>query len=237
MNTTFKMFRNMVKQITREMMMVMLVIAPLLIGMFLKIGIPLLESKLLVHYGMEEILIPYYELFSWLFAMVIGILFAFVGGLVVLGEIDENVTRYLIVTPVGIRGYLFSRIGIPALLSGMVAFLLIPVVSLCKIDIITLAVMVVSNTLSGIVTAFLVVAVSTNKVEGMAVGKLAGLFGATFFIPLLIKGWVKYIFCLFPMYYVGKWSLEGGALNLVLSCILFVGWIGGLYLRFQRKCK
>ena len=70
-------------------------------------------------------------------------------------------TRYLIVTPVGIRGYLFSRIGIPALLSGVVAFLLIPLASLCNIDITTLVVMVVSNTLSGIVTAFLVVVVSS----------------------------------------------------------------------------
>lgn len=235
MTAIYKMFGYMVKQITREMMMLMLVVAPTLMGVVFKFGIPLFERMVLSRYGMQEILVPYYEMISWLFAMVIGILFAFVGGLVVLGEIDEHVTRYIVITPVGVSGYLFSRILLPALFSMIISIVFIPLFSLCRIDVTTLAVMVIYNSLSGIVTALLVVSISSNKVEGMAIGKLSGLFGAAFFIPLLIKGNVKYVFCLLPMYHIGNWYEKGGMVNLVVSAVLFVGWIYVLYVRFRKK--
>lgn len=116
-----KMFINMVKQITREMMMIMLVIAPVLAGTFFRIGIPILEKYVLSRYGLESVLVSYYEMFSWLLAMLIGMLFAFVGGLVILGEIDDNITKYIMITPAGMKGYLWSRIMIPAILSGIAA--------------------------------------------------------------------------------------------------------------------
>ena len=235
MTASIKMFIYMVKQITREMMMVMLVIAPVLAGLFFRIGIPLLESKVLSHYGLEKVIIPYYELFGWLLAMLTGMLFAFVGGLVVLGEIDENVAKYIIVTPVGMRGYLISRILIPAVISGAVAFVCVPAFSLVPIGPARLMVMVVSTMLSGIVTALLVVAISSNKVEGMAIGKLSGLFGATFFVPLVVKGMIKYVFCLFPMFWIGEWSLSGGGTKLIIAFVEFFVWISILFCRFKKK--
>ena len=230
-----KMFIYMVKQITREMMMIMLVIAPVLVGMFFRIGIPLLENNVLIHYGLEKIIAPYYEIFSWLLAMVTGMLFAFVGGLVVLGEIDENVAKYIIVTPVGMSGYLSSRIIIPAFISGAVTLICVPAFSLVHIAPAKLIVMVISTMLSGIVTAMLVVAISSNKVEGMAVGKLSGLFGATFFVPVAVTGRIKYAFCLFPMFWIEEWSLSGGWEKLVIALIEFIIWIYILFGRFQKK--
>lgn len=230
-----KMFIYMVKQITREMMMIMLVIAPVLVGVFFRIGIPLLENNVLIHYGLEKIIVPYYEIFSWLLAMVTGMLFAFVGGLVVLGEIDENVAKYIIVTPVGMSGYLSSRIIIPAFISGAVTLICVPAFSLVYIAPAKLIVMVISTMLSGIVTAMLVVAISSNKVEGMAVGKLSGLFGATFFVPVAVTGRIKYAFCLFPMFWIGEWSLSGGWEKLVIALIEFIIWIYILFGRFQKK--
>lgn len=230
-----KMFIYMVKQITREMMMIMLVIAPVLVGVFFRIGIPLLENNVLIHYGLEKIIVPYYEIFSWLLAMVTGMLFAFVGGLVVLGEIDENVAKYIIVTPVGMSGYLSSRIIIPAFISGAVTLICVPAFSLVYIAPAKLIVMVISTMLSGIVTAMLVVAISSNKVEGMAVGKLSGLFGATFFVPMAVTGRIKYAFCLFPMFWIGEWSLSGGWEKLVIALIEFIIWIYILFGRFQKK--
>ena len=44
MRAVNRMFIYMVKQITQEMMMLMLAIAPVLVGVFFRIGIPLSES-------------------------------------------------------------------------------------------------------------------------------------------------------------------------------------------------
>ena len=237
MRAVNRMFIYMVKQITQEMMMLMLAIAPVLVGVFFRIGIPLLENTVLNHYGLERKLVPYYEIFSWLLAMLTGMLFAFVGGLVVLGEIDDNVAKYVMITPAGMGGYLSSRIIMPALISGALTLVLVPFFSLSYIGMVRLIVMVMSTMLSGIVTAMLVVAISSNKVEGMAVGKLSGLFGVTFFVPLAINGTIKYAFCLFPMFWIGEWSISGGWGKLVMAAIEFFIWIYAMFLRFRKKME
>ena len=109
--------------------------------------------------------------------------------------------------------------------------------SLVPIGFAKLIVMVISTMLSGIVTAMLVVAISSNKVEGMAVGKLSGLFGMTFFVPLAVAGKIKYVFCLFPMFWIGEWSLSGGWGKLLISLIEFIIWIDILFWRFQKKME
>ena len=237
MRAVNKMFIYMVKQITQEMMMLMLAAAPILAGVFFRVGIPFLEKNVLSRFGMEQMLAPYYEIFGWLFAMLTGMLFAFVGGLVVLGEIDDNLAKYIMVTPAGMKGYLCSRIIIPALISGVATLVLVPVFSLVPVSTAKLIVMGISTMLSGIVTALLVVAISSNKVEGMAVGKLSGLFGVTFFVPLAINGTIKYAFCLFPMFWIGEWSISGGWGKLVMAAALFIIWIHILFLRFRKKME
>lgn len=235
MLATYRMFQYMIKQVRREMMLILLMVAPILIGIFFRLGVPFLEKNVLIRYGLESLLVPYYEIFSWILALVTGMLFAFIGGLVVLGELDENVAKYILVTPAGAGGYLVSRIILPAVVSGMAAILLIPIFALSEIRIAVLTVMVLSTVLSGIVTALLVVAISSNKVEGMAVGKLSGLFGMTFFLPLFVKGPIRYLFVLFPMYHIGDWAMEGGSLKLIYAAFLYIAWIYGLYVRFRKK--
>ena len=235
MRVVLKMFFNMVKQITQEMMMILLIIAPFLAGAFFRFGIPFLEKNILSRYGFEHFLVPYYEIFSWLLAMLTGMLFAFVGGLVVLGEIDDNITKYFMVTPAGMIGYISSRIVIPAVISGIVALFCVPVFSLIELSFPKIIVMVISTVLSGIVTAMLVVAISSNKVEGMAVGKLSGLFGITLFVPILIKGMIKYVFCIFPMFWVGQWSMSGSLFALIIAAAEFGAWIYLMFVMFRRK--
>lgn len=236
MANSIKMFGFMVRQITKEAMMILLLIAPFLAGSLFKFGIPMAEKYICSYFGFTECISPYYDLFDWLLAILIGMLFAFVGGLVSLGEIDDKLTMYYSVIPGGKLGYILSRIVYPAVLSGAAALLLIPVFSIGNLHLFNLFVMVISTVLSGIVTALLVIAISSNKVEGMAVGKLAGGFGAVLFIPLIVKGHVGYIFSPFPMYWIGKFTFEvKNGWYLVAALILFVIWIVGLYKMFVKK--
>lgn len=235
MKAVNKMFLYMVKQITQEMMMIMLAIAPVLTGLFFRIGIPFLEEHILRHYGLEQIIIPYYEIFSWLLSMLTGMLFAFVGGLVVLGEIDDNVAKYIMITPAGIRGYLCSRIIIPAIIFAVVALICVPIFSLVDIGFVKLIIMVLTTMLSGIITTLLVVAMSSNKVEGMAIGKISGLFGVMYFVPLLVTGTIRYVFCLFPMFWIGEWSVYGGGEKLIIAFCEFPIWICIMLWQFYKK--
>ncbi|MBO7530703.1 MAG: hypothetical protein J6T50_02735, partial [Lachnospiraceae bacterium] len=69
----------------------------------------------------------------------------------------------------------------------------------------------------------------------MAVGKLSGLFGVTFFAPLVLKGSIRYLFMVFPMYHIGVWSRGGSDFYLVIAALLFAVWITVLYRLFRRK--
>ncbi len=235
MTATCKMFKYMVKEISRDYMMLMLIVTPFLVGVLFKFGVPLLETKVLATFGYGDVIKSYYGLFSWLLALLTGMMFAFVGALVVLGEIDDGIARYILITPPGEKGYLFSRIVIPALISGAMSAFFVVLFALTRLSLSEILVMVVSTTLCGIVIAFLVVAISSNKVEGMAVGKISGLFGITFFMPLLIKGAVKYLFYVFPMYHVGVWSLGGSLYSLAAAAVLFIIWTFALYKLFRMK--
>lgn len=66
----------------------------------------------------------------------------------------------------------------------------------------------------------------------MAVGKLSGLF-----VPYAITGMIKYVFCLFPMFWIGEWCLSGGWGKLMVALIEFVAWIYILFLQFQKKME
>ena len=167
--------------------------------------------------------------------MLTGMLFAFVGGLVVLGEIDDNVAKYIMITPAGIRGYLCSRIIIPAIISAVVALICVPIFSLVDIGFVKLIIMVLTTMLSGIITTLLVVAMSSNKVEGMAIGKISGLFGVMYFVPLLVTGTIRYVFCLFPMFWIGEWSVYGGGEKLIIAFCEFPIWICIMLWQFYKK--
>lgn len=237
MTAVCKMFKYMTKEISRDYMMIMLVVTPFLVGALFRFGVPLLEVKVLAGFGYGDVVKPYYELFSWLLAMLTGMMFAFVGGLVVLGEIDDGIARYILITPPSEKGYLFSRIILPAVISGAMSAFLVVLFALTPLNLIKILVMVVSTTLCGIITAFIVVAISSNKVEGMAVGKISGLFGITFFAPFILNGIVKYLFFIFPMYHVGVWALNGAVYSLIVSAALFVIWVMVLYKLFRRKFR
>lgn len=236
MTKSINMFVFMIRQITKEAMMVLLLIAPFLAGAMFKYVIPMVEKYICDYFSLESCISPYYDVFDWLLAMLIGMLFAFVGGLVCLGEIDDRIVMYYSVTPGGKKGYILSRIIYPAILSGIMAVIIVPLFSIGSPDIVNYGVMIISTVLSGIVTALLVISISSNKVEGMAVGKLAGGFGAVVFIPLLVKGNIAYVFSPFPMFWVGKFAFEfQNGWYILAALLLYAIWIGGLYRLFARR--
>ena len=131
---SFRLFLQMIRQIAREAMLILIICAPILAGSVFRFGIPLLETAILSKFGYENVLIPFYGYFNWLLAVLCGLLFAFVGAVVVLDETDSGVTKYICVTPVGAGGYLAARIFFPAILSGFFAGIIVPAFSLARVQ-------------------------------------------------------------------------------------------------------
>ncbi|MFN1863545.1 ABC transporter permease [Clostridioides difficile] len=118
-------FKQEFEQIKRDAMLFIVCVSPILCGVFIKFGIPLIQNISLNKFYYQLNLEPYFLMFDLLLAFITPFMFFFASTMVILGEIDDSISRYLIVTPLGKTGYLISRFGIPGILAFVITMILL----------------------------------------------------------------------------------------------------------------
>lgn len=228
-------FLQMVVTMRRDMMLFVSCLAPVLAGCFFRFAVPFLEAVLTDCFHVTAILAPYYKLIDILFAMLSTTMFCFVSAMVSLEETDEKTAVYLFITPLMKTGYLFARFGIPAVIAFLVTIILLPVFQLTGLSLATVLLLAAGGTLQGVIVALLILSISTNKLEGMAVAKLSALpvFGAA--IPFFVKSNVLYAAFLLPAFWIGKAVLENQMVYMLPAFALSVLWICILLRWYLRK--
>lgn len=228
-------FMQMLTYMRRDMMLFAVGLAPVLIGILFRFVPPLLEAALTDWLQMPEILSPYYALMDLLFVMISPAMFCFVSAMVSLEEADEKTATYLFITPLGKTGYLSARFGVPAATAFLVTIILFPVFKLTAFSPVAILLLVAGGTLQGMIAGLLVLTLSTNKLEGMAVTKLSTLpiLGAA--LPYFVKDSIQYVLFLLPPFWMGKAVFENKLLYLLPAFALSVLWIYLLLKRYLRK--
>ena len=164
LTASFKIF---LMQISRDFMLYVICIVPLLVSFVFRFGVPYLDRLLSGYFQVVTILSDYYLLFDLFLVSITPMMLCFVSSLVILSEYDENITNYLEVTPIGKKGYLFSRLIIPAVISGAISYILVFFFSL---TVWTLLMIFTVSALSGIASilfSLLIVSFSHNRVEDL----------------------------------------------------------------------
>ena len=233
----FIAFRQFLVQIYKDAMLIMILIAPILCGLAFKFGIPFAQELIEEYLGIKEIFVPYYLLLDLFLGCITPLLYCFAAAYVILGEIDEGISGYLAVTPLGKRGYLISRLGIPAVISFAVSILMLTIFHMTDLSVLLMLGIALIASLLGILEALLVVSISGNRVEGMAVSKLSGLFFLGLPIPFFVKGGVKYLLSFLPSLWTAEYVREQKVGYLLIGIAVSVLWIVVLYRRFYYKLK
>lgn len=228
-------FIQMVTAMRRDMMLFASCLAPILAGFIFRLGIPFLEAVLCEYFDMPAIISPYYRLIDLFFVMLSPTMFCFVSAMVSLEEADERTAAYLFVTPLGKTGYLYARFGVPVAIAFLVTLILLPVFKLTAFSAIAILLLAISGTLQGIIIALLVVTLSANKLEGMAVTKLSSLTISGIAVPFFIKGNVQYALLALPSFWIGKAACENRLPYIFPALILSVVWICVLFNGYLRK--
>ena len=130
MNAIMKSFRIFVLQLTKDGMLIMILIAPLLIGTIFKFGVPFIELQVTEYFNKDVILGDYFILFDLLLATLTPYLIGFAASMTMLDEYDSNLINHLCVTPLGKKGYLISRIILPLFLAYLISIIIVAVFSL-----------------------------------------------------------------------------------------------------------
>lgn len=228
-------FFQMVAAMQRDMMLFAACLMPIIAGFFFRFAIPFLEAVLTERFHIPAIISPYYKLIDIIFMMLSPTMFCFISAMVCLEEADEKTAAYLFITPLGKTGYLSARFGIPAVTAFLITIILFPAFKLTTFSPIATLLFAASGTLQGMIVALLVLTLSSNKLEGMAVTKLSTLTILGAVIPFFIKGNIQYALFPLPSFWIGKAACENRLLYLLPAFALSAVWICILLKRYLRK--
>lgn len=222
-------------QIAKDMMLFAAALAPVLAGLAFRFGIPVLERTIEKYSGIEEVLNSYYGIFDGLLILLSSIMYCFIGAMCVLEEFDEGTARYLCVTPLEKKGYLASRLGIPAVLAFVISYVTACIFSLERHQPLIILILCVIAMLQGLAIGLMVISLSHNKLEGMALTKLAGVFLFGLLIPYFARKGSRWFGGVFPSFWMGLLLREGKLLYGCAGMAVSGFWIFGFYRRFRKK--
>ena len=235
MKAIYMNFSQMLRQMKQDVMLSIIALVPFLAGAAFRFIIPVAEGLITDYFGASAIIAPYYELIDLFLIILTPSMLNYVVAMVILEEADDHMAAYLAVTPLGKTGYLLSRLGVTGLITFPVSIFVAVLFHLSTMDILTTTGIALAGTFQGVAVALLIVALSTNKVEGMAVGKMATLFSIGAFAPYFISGKAQYYLLFLPSFWMAKAIQPGNYSMLIISISLAVLWMVFLSAKFMRK--
>ncbi|WP_336249784.1 hypothetical protein [Stomatohabitans albus] len=147
----------------------------------------------------------------------------YAGVLVMLDERDTGIAPYLCITPLGIRGYIITRIGIPVLCSIVFIFILIGLFNLSNPELLSLVVYALCAGAFGMNAALIVFTFAKNRIEGIAMTKIVNIFIFALPAGVLLSGYVSLPFLWIPTFWIGRYAmslqLSDAAMSLLCSCL------------------
>ena len=210
-------FCQMLKVMRKDKMLILVSIAPVLAGTLIHFLLPCFENIVSLIY--------YYPLVDFFLSVITPLMFNFIATMVMLEERDDHIDRYIYVTSLGKKGYMISRIVIPSIISFAVTVVVLFVFGLSELPVNFIILLSFTGSLQGTVTALLIITIASNKLEGMAVIKIASLtiFGAA--VPYVIHGSVQYMAAFLPSFWVGKAIMKNAVTCMGLSGVTAFAWI------------
>ncbi|MDD3123966.1 MAG: hypothetical protein PHC62_10765 [Candidatus Izemoplasmatales bacterium] len=222
-------------QIRKDGMLILILVAPILAGVFFKFGIPLIESLLTNHFDQEAIISPYYGMIDLFLGAITSYLLSFIASMTMLDEYDSNLISHYVVTPLKKSGYLHSRLSIPLIISWGISILVLMIFSLQKHSIMMIVILCGLLVLTSLAYAFITFSFSKNKVEGLAIAKLSGITMMGIIIPYILKSSSQYFFSFLPSFWIAKFSTEPSIIWFILALATSIFWIWILYKKFNKK--
>lgn len=223
----FISFKQYLIQITKDAMLFIICLAPLMCGALFKFGIPAAEKLI----NLES----YYLLFDLLLAVLTPMMISYVSSMVILGDIDEGITRYIAVTPLGKSGYLISKLVFPLSVSFFITIIVLMIFSLTEIALMQIIGISILTSLLGLIMSMMVISISANKVEGMAVIKLSGITMIGIPAAFLTAEGVQYMFFFLPSLWIAKFSMQYSLIYFVLCIAVSSVWILFFIKKFLKK--
>ncbi len=202
MSQTWKLFQIGLRQIIKDGMLLALLPAPIIIGLFFKFAIPFANN--VIQEKLHFSLMPWYGLLDGMLICLTPMMTAMIFAFLLLEERDEGVSTFYRITPTGRYIYLTARIGIPMIWALIMTILSTAIFNISELLPVCILLSSVLSTLMGLALSMMVVSIAQNRVEGLAVSKLMGVsflgLPAIWLIPVPYQFAAAFL----PSYWIGK---------------------------------
>lgn len=231
--------RGDARNITRDGILLLVTLAPLILAAVIRWGVPPLAEYLRQRTGFD--LSQHYPFLIGFLTLVPPMMFGMVTGFILLDERDEEILTYISVTPMSRSGFVWYRMAGPVLVSFAFFLIFLRFTGLVPPDPVRdLPVAMLVALEAPLLTLFLA-AFAANKVEGLALVKVTGIMFLAPFAGYFIPSRWQLLAGIFPPYWVTKAFVVGDRVGsgfwwYVLGGLLihgaYLAWLAG---RFQKR--
>ena len=196
------------KSVARDSMLRWLIGVPIVIALVFRWGVPALKPWLGERYGFDLTL--YYPLLTSFLVLMVPTLLGSVVGFLLLDQRDDRTLSALQVTPLTVGEYLAYRTAVPMVASVPVMMASIVVSDLVSMGVMPMLAAAVAAAPAAPLYALFVAAFATNKVQGFALMKGAGVLTWPPIAAWFVSSPWQVAFGIDPLYWPLKlfWMLE-----------------------------
>ncbi|WP_054939812.1 hypothetical protein [Paenibacillus ihuae] len=218
MNKYHYLLAHDLRHAVRDPVLMVALFAPLALLIVSRFGFPAAAEWLDSSYSFD--LTAYSSFTGITLATTIPMLIGTMTGLLMLDERDEGLISYYTVTPFMRRGYMLYRLSLPMMLAVSLSGIYLVFSGRFEYHWGNLAVLLLLALEAPCFTLFLA-AFAANKVEGLALSKISGLFIAGTIVVYFVPGVWQLLGTWLPSYWIAKVYFDIEAASLIKASIYF----------------
>lgn len=228
------LFRNDIKQVVRDPIMALLLVAPLLLITVFKLLEVLLIPFLAIKTGFD--MAPYTAYVQAFVLLINSGMLGIVTGFMMLDERDGNIAQLLEVTPMGRSGYLINRLLFASLLSIVYCIISFAVFKLVYLPLISIIFLSVLSAMYTAIIGLLIYSGADDKVKGLTFAKGLNSLVLFAFTDLFSLNWLTILSWFFPPYWMTMTIKTPHSLMVYgIALLVHAGWLGFLIFRYSRR--
>lgn len=226
--------KNDLKQILRDPIMAVLMVAPLLLIIAFKLMvlylIPFIETNIVFD------VTPYLNYVFVFVVMMCGAMLGIVTGFMMIDERDGKIAELMSVTPLGRSGYLFNRLLFAATFSVFYSILSYYVLNVVELPLITILFVSLLSSGYSIIIGLLIFTFADDKVKGLTFAKAINSLSLFAFTDLLALKWLTVLSWFFPPYWITLVVQSPHSLLVYgLALLINLGWLFVLIKQFLKR--
>ena len=226
--------KNDLKQVFRDPVMSILMLAPLLIVVVFKLLTLFLFPFIATKFNFEFSL--YYQyLMAGILILISGML-GIVIGFMMLDDKDGNIAELMAVTPLGRSGYLINRLSFSSILCLFYSIIAIYVLNIIELPFYTILLLSLLSGIYSIIIGLLIFSGADDKVKGLTFAKGLNMLGIFAFSDLFALNWFSILSLIFPTYWITRIIENPHSISaFLLGTLIHVIWLSYLIYRYLSK--